>query len=167
MRDKVYQAIIDEAKDSPYQTSGYKLKMLSNIALFIWLGEVCVTYIPAFYFYRIAPIIYNYIDNFIWVYELDYSWVMVVDSLGLAVLNTFIWVIPYRILPFLSPLKTVPYLYFLSIGTVAILFIERNALEPINFNWEVGMQISNLALSYILPAVLFHRFFRGRKNTAT
>ena len=106
MRYKEDKAIIDGARTWAYKSSGDKLKIVSSIALFMWLGEAWVSYIPEFYYFWVAPKLHTH--NFIWIYNLDYSWTMLIDNLGLAVLHTSIWVVPYRILPSLNLLKTDP-----------------------------------------------------------
>jgi len=70
-----------------------------------------------------------------------------------------LWVIPYRFLGFLNPSKTVPYLYILSIGTVVLLLLDLRGFDAASWDEGLGWEEIRLALVYLLPTIIFHRYF--------
>ena len=86
------------------------------------------------------------------------------DTLGLAALHTIIWIVPYRILKILKPMKTIPYLYILSLGTVLLLYVDRNGFKVLDVTTEFGWEDFRLVVIYLLPTLIFHKYFTSRQK---
>lgn len=131
------------------------LKVLVNIACFVFLAEAWVTYVPEFYSTQISRLLYALPETFYF----NYDWLWLAEQLGLAVTHILMWVIPYRFLGFLNPSKTVPYLYILSIGTVVLLLLDLRGFDAASWDEGLGWEEIRLALVYLLPTIIFHRYF--------
>ena len=62
--------------------------------------------------------------NHLPVYMLQSSWLESIEIFIVALLGTVMWILPYRLLPFLSPIKVIPYLWLFSLASVALKTLE-------------------------------------------
>lgn len=154
---------------SKYRDSDRRFKIILNMGAFVFLAEAWVRYLPEFYYHWLHYFYAHGASAFFLDIYIGSRWIALGETMGLAVFHTLIWVMPYRLLTFLHPIKTVPYLYVLSIGTVALLYIERNGLAvfngAINLGTAVDWETINHGLIYILPAIIFHGYFSVRRET--
>lgn len=137
-----------------------RLELALNMAAFILLAEAWVTYLPERYLHYLSILYYSWRLE----YYLDYRWLVLVDTLGLAALHTIIWIVPYRILKILKPMKTIPYLYILSLGTVVLLYVDRNGFKVRDVTTEFGWEDVRLVVIYLLPTLIFHKYFTSRQK---
>lgn len=150
-----------------YLNSDAKLVLVLNVGAFVFLGEAWATYLPEFYYHCLYELYAHSAPNFLDHY-MDYRWIALGETLGLAAFHSLIWIVPYRLLTVLNPIKTVPYLYVLSIGTVALLHIEKNGLGAfsgeVNLDTAMGWETIDYGLIYILPTIIFHGYFKARSK---
>ncbi len=147
-----------------YLNSDPKLVLTLNMGAFVLLAEAWATYLPDFYYRWLSQLYHLWTPDFYLDSYLDYNWISLGEVIGLVAFHSLIWIIPYRVLTFLRPIKTIPYLYILSVGTVTLLFIEQNGFKPLDLDTQLFWNINNM-LIYILPAFIFHGYFSARQKS--
>ncbi len=147
-----------------YLNSDAKLVLVLNMGAFVFLGEAWATYLPEFYYRWLSELYHLWTPDFYLEAYFDYRWITLGETIGLAAFHSLIWIVPYPLLTFLNPIKTIPYLYILSLGTVALLYIEQNGFKALNVDMALPWEIINHMLIYILPAFIFHGYFNARKK---
>jgi hypothetical protein len=146
-----------------YLDESGKLKLVVNLAAFFYLAELWLVNLQ--YVVGFSPLVHWITDLVpveLMVYE--WAWHITLDQVIFGLSGALLWILPYRLLSFLKPLKVIPYLWIVTFGFIAFQFFLKNMyhdnLEQLNLD---RYQIGHIA-SYLLPAALFHYYFREKAS---
>lgn len=148
-----------------YLDSGEQLKLVLNLGAFVYLAELWVVDLHQLVdSYSLALWIIELIPSELMVYH--WEWDVRLAQGVFSLVGALLWILPYRLLPFLSPVKVIPYLWILSLGIIAFrLFMAGSYQGEIMMPVLDSFLVGSLA-SYLVPAALFHYYFRSKAPDA-
>ncbi len=138
-----------------------RLVFIINVGAFVYLLEFWVVSLP--HFSSLYHVPYWFFD-FLWVELWPDQLFDLFDQLLLSLMGALLWILPYRLLSFLRPLKVIPYLWVASVAITAFLLLELVLpVEAVDMS-ALDRALGQYAMIYLLPTGLFHYYFRRRAS---
>ena len=131
-----------------------RLKLALNMGAFVLLAELWVIKLTELH---LPAMLLNHLP----VYMLQSSWLESIEIFIVALLGTVMWILPYRLLPFLSPIKVIPYLWLFSLASVALKTLEWWYQQSVIDIELLDSVLGELVILYLIPPAVFHFTFKN------
>jgi hypothetical protein len=145
--------------------SSQRLTFILNVGAFVYLLEFWVVSLHGLNSHFYLP---RWMTEWLWMLvqtwpdlNLEFFYALF-DQVTLVVIGALLWILPYRFLPFLRPLKTIPYLWVASLATIGFLLLDRRVRFEVFDLSLLDQVLGEYVIFYLLPPALFHYYFRRR-----
>jgi hypothetical protein len=142
---------------SRYFNTSERFTLTMNLGAFVLLMECWILQVPEIAnLYYLPDALWDIVPEFLW----SQPWFGTINQLLVAAAGALLWVLPYRLIPLLRPLRTIPFLWA---GGIATFVFQILLWYPVNTNVDMELLdrlLGEYFMAYLVPPAAFHYYFR-------